>query len=81
METTVADRTVASSSSIEEPRLAVRPMAAKSERNLALDAYRGLIMILLVSNGFGFQALIDNPRYHAIAYQLDHHWGQSYFMT
>jgi predicted acyltransferase len=44
------------------------------ERNLALDAYRGFIMILLVSNGFGFQELIHNPTYHAIAYQFDHLW-------
>jgi heparan-alpha-glucosaminide N-acetyltransferase len=50
---------------------ALRP---ESKRYLPLDAYRGLIMILLVSNGFGFQELIHNPTYHAIAYQFEHHW-------
>lgn len=81
METRVAERTVPSMSAAEEPQISVpvKPSAAKSGRNLALDAYRGLIMILLVSNGFGFQALIDDPRYHAIAYQLDHHWGTIVF--
>jgi predicted acyltransferase len=42
------------------------------ERYLALDAYRGLIMILLVSSGFGFHALAKNPAYAWIAAQLDH---------
>lgn len=41
-------------------------------RFLPLDAFRGLIMILLVSDGFGFQRLVGNPRYHAIAVQFDH---------
>ena len=44
----------------------------ESPRFLPLDAFRGLIMILLVSDGLGFQALVDNPRYHAIAVQFDH---------
>ena len=29
-------------------------------------------MILLVSDGLGFQGLVNNPRYHAIAVQFDH---------
>ena len=44
----------------------------ESGRFLALDAFRGLIMILLVSDGLGFQALVNIPRYHAIAVQFDH---------
>lgn len=81
METNVAESTIPPVSAIAEPRrsAATTQAPAKSGRNLALDAYRGLIMILLVSNGFGFQALIDNPRYHAIAFQLDHHWGTTVF--
>ena len=44
----------------------------ESRRFLPLDAFRGLIMILLVSDGFGFQTLVNVPRYHAIAVQFDH---------
>ena len=42
------------------------------ERYVSLDAYRGLIMILLISGGFGFYALKDHPIYGVIAAQLDH---------
>ena len=44
----------------------------ESSRFLPLDAFRGLIMILLVSDGLGFERLVQNPRYHAIAVQFDH---------
>src|SRR5580700_7470494 len=44
----------------------------ESRRFLPLDAFRGLIMILLVSDGFGFQALLHVPLYHSIAVQFDH---------
>ncbi len=46
--------------------------APAAGRFATLDAFRGLIMILLVSDGFGFQGLVGNPRYHAIAVQFDH---------
>ena len=39
---------------------------------MALDAYRGLIMVLLVSGGFGFGALRKHPAFGAIAAQFDH---------
>lgn len=76
METKDTDRKMSSAATGEEPAQPVQGKAvpAKSGRNLALDAYRGLIMILLVSNGFGFQELSHNPTYHAIAYQFEHHW-------
>lgn len=48
-----------------------RPAAA-GERLVALDAYRGLIMILLVSHGFGLGALKDLPFWRHLAYQVDH---------
>ena len=81
MKMEVVDGKASSASTIEkhESHISTKPTPARGERNLALDAYRGLIMILLVSNGFGFQALINNPAYHAIAYQLDHHWGTIVF--
>lgn len=43
-----------------------------SERSVALDAYRGLIMIFLVSVGFGFGTLKDHPVWGAVAHQVDH---------
>jgi heparan-alpha-glucosaminide N-acetyltransferase len=42
------------------------------ERSLALDAYRGLIMILLISHGFGLSALKDHPIGRHLAYQVEH---------
>jgi predicted acyltransferase len=45
------------------------PVAA---RYVSLDAYRGLIMILLVSVGFGFGALKGHPWFGVIASQFDH---------
>jgi predicted acyltransferase len=45
---------------------------SSSQRFLPLDAFRGLIMILLVSSGFGFGALSQYPQYHAIAVQFEH---------
>lgn len=46
--------------------------AAFSGRYVSLDAYRGLIMVLLVSVGFGFGALKDHPVFGVIASQLEH---------
>ena len=45
---------------------------AAEGRYASLDAYRGFIMILLISVGFGFGALIDHPIYGVIAAQFDH---------
>jgi heparan-alpha-glucosaminide N-acetyltransferase len=44
---------------------------APAERYLSLDAYRGLIMILLVSSGFGIRFL-TGPFWAPIAAQFDH---------
>jgi predicted acyltransferase len=49
------------------------PMKPASEaRWVSLDAYRGLIMILLISVGFGFGALKGHPTWGGIAAQFDH---------
>ena len=54
--------------------------AIEKHRFLPLDAYRGLIMILLVSDGLGFNLLPDKPLYRAIANQFEHKpWGGAVF--
>jgi heparan-alpha-glucosaminide N-acetyltransferase len=50
----------------------VTPQPA-STRYLALDAYRGFIMLVLVSGGFGFAGLAErNPAFAALANQFEH---------
>ena len=41
-------------------------------RLVSLDAYRGFIMLLLVSEGFGFAALQHYPHWAWLAAQVDH---------
>jgi predicted acyltransferase len=43
-----------------------------TKRNLALDAYRGFIMLVLASQGFGFSALQGDPTWGRIAHWFDH---------
>ncbi len=43
-----------------------------AQRLTSLDAYRGFIMLLLVSNGFGFAALAAYPKLAWLAGQVDH---------
>ena len=48
-------------------------VATSAQRYLALDAYRGFIMFILVSGGFGLRALAKSrPAYAWIANQFDH---------
>jgi predicted acyltransferase len=50
--------------------------AQAKARFLPLDAFRGLIMILLVSDGFGFARLPHRGLYHYVAEQFEHRpWG------
>jgi predicted acyltransferase len=52
----------------------VKAPAAKPQRHLALDAFRGFIMVVLVSAGFGFAGLAKlNPAYTGLANQFEHH--------
>jgi len=60
----------ASAAAVAPPPLAAAAPAAS--RSLALDAYRGLIMVLLISRGFGLGALKDHPIGHFLAHQVDH---------
>src|SRR4051812_27762149 len=43
-----------------------------AERLISLDAYRGFIMLLLVSEGFGFGVLKDHAGWAWLAAQFDH---------
>jgi len=42
------------------------------KRYTSLDAYRGFIMLILASEGFGFAALRDNPTWGGVARWFDH---------
>jgi heparan-alpha-glucosaminide N-acetyltransferase len=42
------------------------------ERYVSLDAYRGFIMLMLVSHAFGLNALRDQPGWHWLAAQFEH---------
>ena len=65
---------------IAEVSLSRSSQPTESQRFLPLDAYRGLIMILLVSDGLGFNLLPDKPIYRAIANQFEHKpWGGAVF--
>jgi heparan-alpha-glucosaminide N-acetyltransferase len=48
-----------------EPQIALK-------RYVALDAYRGFIMLLLASDGFGFGLLRNNPHWSRVASWFDH---------
>lgn len=45
---------------------------ARPERLVSLDAYRGFIMLLLISHGFGFSVLKNYPGWEWLADQVDH---------
>jgi len=52
---------------------ATLPKASAQQRYLALDAYRGFIMLMLVAEGFGLAELAKrNPAFTAIANQFEH---------
>lgn len=46
--------------------------ASRSARLTSLDAYRGFIMLILVSEGFGFGALSGHPAWAWLARQVEH---------
>src|SRR5512138_654348 len=62
---TIAHPDVASASSERLER-------QSSARLVSLDAYRGFIMLLLISHGFGFAALASYPGWEWLARQVDH---------
>jgi heparan-alpha-glucosaminide N-acetyltransferase len=64
--TTLAPLTAAASPASKEVR---KPM---TQRLVSLDAYRGLIMLMLISHGFGLAALQSYPNWAWLARQVDH---------
>src|ERR1051326_7587961 len=54
-------------------RAEVPPKGPVQQRYLALDAFRGFIMLVLVSGGFGLAALAQHrPAFAGIAKQFEH---------
>jgi len=54
------------------PVLQENSLKTAGGRLVSLDAYRGFIMLLLVSNGFGFSVLERYPNWAWLARQVDH---------
>lgn len=54
------------------PSFADQPPKTASDRLVSLDAYRGFIMLMLCSHGFGFPELEGHPTYGWIANQFEH---------
>jgi heparan-alpha-glucosaminide N-acetyltransferase len=48
------------------------PLRVRPTRYLALDAYRGFIMLLLASEGFGFSELRNDPTWGRVASWFNH---------
>ena len=65
MATQIAELKVAES--IPQP-----PRVKAATRLVSLDAYRGFIMLMLASTGFGLSVLASYPRWSWLAYQVDH---------
>jgi predicted acyltransferase len=56
----------------QEAGAGVRTKEPSAQRFLPLDAFRGFIMIMLVSDGLGLRALWEHPVFHGIGEQFDH---------
>src|ERR1035437_3076396 len=61
----IAELTDAESAPLQKP---VKP----GGRLVSLDAYRGFIMLLLASSGFGLSVLANHPNWAWLANQVDH---------
>src|SRR5437764_3661976 len=48
------------------------PASTASERLVSVDAYRGFVMLAMVSSGLGMQKLMNDPQWHWLADQLEH---------
>jgi heparan-alpha-glucosaminide N-acetyltransferase len=65
-----ADTTISRPSSDQSSDIS-RPSSGQ-ERLVSLDAYRGLIMLMLISHGFGFAVLASRPDWAWLARQVEH---------
>src|SRR3984957_19953280 len=54
------------------PKTTQRAPDTGTGRLVSLDAYRGIIMLLLASSGFGLAVLKTRPNWAWLAYQVDH---------
>jgi predicted acyltransferase len=67
---------VGPATAVHEGAPAIPAPPVEKQRLVPLDAYRGLIMILLVSDGFGFTQLPDTGFSGLVARQFEHRpWG------
>src|SRR5437764_11257296 len=59
-----------------EPVVSVAAAAPKVERLMSLDAYRGFVMLLMISSGFGIvevsRTFADSGWWRFLAYETDH---------
>src|SRR5436309_610370 len=74
MATTTSVATAPAGAPAQQPTRDERQRAPEKSpsRLLSLDAYRGFIMLVLVSEGFGFTVLQHYPNWAWLAYQFDH---------
>src|SRR5687768_4994585 len=54
------------------PQKEAQATKTTGERYVSLDAYRGFIMLMLVSHAFGLNSLRDQPGWHWLAAQFEH---------
>jgi len=69
MSTTIAHPEIQVAAAQPRPQL---PEQKPPSRLVSLDAYRGFIMLTLISHGFGFAALQAYPRWAWLVAQVDH---------
>ena len=55
-----------------QPHMETPARTTSSKRFLPLDAFRGLIMVMLVSDGLGLATLDKHPIFHVIGQQFEH---------
>jgi predicted acyltransferase len=65
-------RTVQKAELVPEGSTPAAVEKSAAERFLSLDAYRGFIMLMLISHGFGFSALSEHPTFASVAAQFEH---------
>ena len=66
------ERTVAKINVVAGTQEDSQVLKVAGERYVSLDAYRGFIMLMLVSHAFGLNALRDQPGWHWLATQFEH---------
>jgi heparan-alpha-glucosaminide N-acetyltransferase len=48
------------------------PVQAPPDRSLSLDAYRGFVMLAMISSSMGLAKLVNDPTWGWLAFQFDH---------